>query len=459
MTDPREILAKSPMPTVQIMVVVLTIGLNALDGFDIASISFAAPGITAEWGISRATLGIVLSMELLGMGLGSVILGGFADKIGRRPTILTSLVLMVIGMFMATTVREDNGFSFWTMFNSFGLSSLLAEIHPSVFDLSVWRIFTGIGIGGMLASTNAVAAEFSNDKHRQLFISLMVIGYPIGISLGGGVVSPLLSEYDWRYVFYFGAALTFLFIPLVYFFMPESVSWLARKQPPGALEKINATLARFKHPAIPALPEVTEQGRKQSLSDLFAPGLFAITVLITVAYSFHIMTFYFIIKWVPQMIADMGFAPSAAGTVLTISNVGGAIGGVLFGLYANRFGLKMLTVIILLLSVVTIIIFGHSPESLVWLSLLAAVAGFCTNSGVVGIYNILAHSFPTYVRAFGTGVAIGIGRTGAWISPIIAGFLFAANFSLGTVAIIMALGSLVAAGAVAMIKLQPEAAK
>ena len=434
MTDPREILAKNPMPLMQTLVVILTIGLNALDGFDIASISFAAPGITAEWGISRATLGIVLSMELVGMGLGSVILGGFADKIGRRPTILTSLVIMVIGMYGAT-------------------------LSSSVFDLSLWRIFTGIGIGGMLASTNAMAAEFSNDKHRQFFISLMVIGYPIGIVFGGWFVSPLLAEYDWRYVFYFGCALTFLFIPLVYFLMPESVSWLARKQPQGALEKINKTLQRFNHAPIVELPEITEEVRKQSLRDLFAPGLAPITVLITIAYSFHIMTFYFIIKWVPQIVADMGFDPSSAGDVLSISNVGGAIGGFLFGLFAMRIGLKLLTIIILLLSVVTIGIFGHSPQDFVWLSFLAAVAGFCTNSGVVGVYNILAHSFPTHVRAFGTGVAIGVGRTGAWISPIIAGFLFEADLSLGTVAMVMALGSLVAAGAVAMIKLQPETAK
>ncbi len=434
MNDPREIMAKSSMPFMQTLVVILTIGLNALDGFDIASISFASPGITAEWNISRATLGFVLSMELLGMGVGSVLLGGFADKIGRRPTILASLVVMSIGMYGATLSND-------------------------VYDLSLWRIFTGIGIGGMLAATNAVAAEFSNDKFRQLFVSLMVIGYPIGIVFGGTFVRPLLAEYDWRYVFYFGCGLTVLFIPLVYFLMPESVSWLARKQPANALERINKTLARFKHKTIESLPTITEECRKGSLADLFAPGLASITILITVAYSFHIMTFYFIIKWVPQIVADMGFAPAAAGTVLTVSNVGGALGGLLFGLFAARIGLKLLTLVILVLSVAAITAFGQSPQDLTTLSLLAAVAGFFTNAGVVGIYNILAHSFPTHVRAFGTGVAIGVGRAGAWISPIIAGFLFQAQLGLGTVAMVMALGSLFAAVAVVMIKLRAETAQ
>lgn len=434
MTDPRDIIAKSPMPAMQTLVVFITVGLCALDGFDIASISFASPGITAEWGINRATLGVVLSMELVGMGMGSLILGSIADKFGRRPSIHFSLVLMVIGMFGAT-------------------------LSKGVVDLSLWRILTGIGIGGMLAAINAVAAEFSNDDHRHFFISLMVIGYPIGIVIGGTLIRPLLAGYDWRHIFYFGGSLTFLFIPIVYFFVPESISWLTRKQPAGALEKINSTLARFKHNTIPELPHITEDVRKRSVTDLLKPGLVSTTFLVTIAYSFHIMTFYFIIKWVPQIVADMGFAPASAGTVLTLSNVGGAIGGFLFGLITLRFSIKPLTIIVLLLSVVTVSIFGHSPKDLFSLSLLAAIAGFCTNSGVVGIYAIVAHAFPTHVRASGTGVAIGVGRTGAWISPIIAGFLFQSGLGLGKVAMVMAVGSLLSTIAVTFLKLQAQSAE
>src|SRR5262249_34001987 len=88
MNDPREVIAKSPMSTLQILVIVITVGLNALDGFDVASISFASPGIAKEWGIDRGALGVVLSMEVIGMAIGSMLLGGVADKIGRRRTVL-----------------------------------------------------------------------------------------------------------------------------------------------------------------------------------------------------------------------------------------------------------------------------------------------------------------------------------------------------------------------------------
>ncbi|HET9569665.1 MAG TPA: MFS transporter, partial [Vicinamibacterales bacterium] len=200
------------MSRLQILVVGVTIALNALDGFDILSISFASPGIAAEWGIDRAALGIVLSMELIGMAIGSIVLGGVADKIGRRPTILGCLAVMSFGMIMATTVT-------------------------GLVDLSIWRVVTGLGIGGMLAAINAVSAEFSSTRRRHLSVSLMSIGFPLGAGAGGIVAAELLRGNDWRSVFYFGSAVTAVLIPITYFVVPESVHWLARKQPKGALEK------------------------------------------------------------------------------------------------------------------------------------------------------------------------------------------------------------------------------
>src|SRR6478672_5108232 len=100
--DPRAIIAREPMGTAQLIAVAICIALTALDGFDVLSISFASPGIAAEWHIDRAMLGIVLSMELIGMCAGSVFVGGLADKIGRRPVTLICLVVMALGMALAT---------------------------------------------------------------------------------------------------------------------------------------------------------------------------------------------------------------------------------------------------------------------------------------------------------------------------------------------------------------------
>jgi benzoate transport len=430
-TDPRATISVAPMSVLQIIAVAITIGLNALDGFDVLSIAFASPGIASEWHIDRGALGIVLSMELIGMAIGSVFLGGVADKIGRRPTILGCLVVMTVGMFMATTSR-------------------------GVVDLSLWRVLTGFGIGGVLASINAVSAEFSNAKRKNLCVSIMAIGYPIGGVLGGLVVQHLLKGGDWRAVFYFGAGITAVFIPLVLAFVPESVHWLTQKQPAGALSKINRVLARMGHGTIAALPAISVEARQRSIADIFAPGLIATTVIVAVAYFFHVMTFYFVIKWIPKIVVDMGFAASSGAGVLVWANLGGATGGAVLGLLGLRFGMKPLTIGVMILSTVMVIVLGHTPPDLQRLSLTCACCGFCTNGAIVGMYSIFAQAFPTHVRAFGTGFAIGMGRGGSVLAPIVAGFLFKAGYGLPAVATTMAFAALIAAGVLSLLKLQPD---
>jgi benzoate transport len=418
--DPREIINISPMSIFQVVAVALTVGLNALDGFDVLSISFASPGISKDWGIERAALGIVLSMELLGMAAGSILLGGVADRIGRRKTILGSLVMMTVGMFLATSAQ-------------------------GIYDLSLYRVLTGLGIGGMLAAINAVAAEFSNLKWRKVSMALMVIGYPLGAVIGGTIAQSLLKGGEWRDVFQFGAVATVCFIPLVWFFIPESVDYLAQKRPFGALDQINNTLKRFGHQTIAALPEIGTTAAKQSVLDVLGPTLIRTTTLATLAYSFHVITFYFILKWIPKIVTDMGFEPSQAAGVLVFANIGGAIGGAVFGLLAQRLGLKKPTLVVLVMSSLMVVWFGRGQADLEHMKIVVLIVGLFTNSAIVGLYSIYAQVFPTHVRATGTGLAIGAGRGFSWLAPILAGFLFQWGFGLQGVAILMAIGSSLAA--------------
>lgn len=418
--DPQAIVDNEPMSRFQWGVVAIMIGLNALDGFDVLSISFASPGIARDWGIDRAALGIVLSMELIGMAIGSLLLGGLADRIGRRNTILLCLVVMAVGMFGASIAQD-------------------------VYQLSAWRVATGLGVGGMLAATNAAVAEVSNLKHRNLAVVLMAAGYPVGAIIGGSIAAWLLVHYNWQAVFQFGAVATLAFIPIVLWRSPESISFLLTRRPADALERINATLARMGHAAVEALPAAAVKAAKVPIARLFSGTNLAPTVLLTIAYLAHIMTFYFILKWVPKIVVDMGFAPASAAGVLIWANIGGVTGSVLLGLLTAKVRLTGLTVAAMLASVVMITWFGRGQATLQELATIACIAGFFTNAGVVGLYALVARSFGTEVRASATGFVIGIGRGGSAAAPAIAGFLFAAGYGLPVVAMMMAGGSLVAA--------------
>lgn len=426
--DPRSLLATSPMSQLQILVCSITVLLNALDGFDLLAISFATPGIMKDFAIRPDEgLGLVLAMDLWGMAVGSFLLGGVADYIGRRRAILAFLVVMTTGMYMCSHSGSKE-------------------------ELAAWRFFTGLGIGGMLAAINATAAEFSNDANRKFWIALMTIGYPMGNILAALIIAPLLKTHSWRVVFELGAAATAAMIPVVWFCVPESVSWLCRKQPANALARINSTLRRMGRAAIDALPPLSAAPPKAPLADVFRGKYLVLTLLLVFAYFAHITTFYYLLKWVAPIVSKLGYSPSTIADVLFWASVGGATGGAVLGVLALRLNLIRLTSGVLVLGMISVSIFGAGQDSLGELKAIVALCGFFTNAGIVGLYTLLALAYPTHLRATGTGVVIGAGRGGAALAPILAGYLFGQGLSLQTVSIIMGGGSLIGAIALLFVK-------
>ena len=418
--DPRDIISNSPMRRLQVIAVAITVGLNALDGFDVVSISFAAPGIAQDWGVERGALGIVLSMGLIGMGLGSLLIAPIADVIGRRPLMLGCLTAMTAGMFLSATAA-------------------------TVTTLSIWRILTGLGIGGMLASINAVAAEVSNTKRRDLAVSIMSLGYPVGVVLGGLVAAWLLTWSDWRTVFIFGGIMSAIFIPLILIFLPESISFLVQRGPARAMERINATLGRWGHATIAAMPPIVPVAERGRPSDIFRPGLLVTTLVLSGGYFLHILTFYYMQSWIPKIVVDLGFTQPQGSRVLVWANLGGVMGGAAIGALSARFGLKRLTTLVTFGTAIVVSAFGFVAPTLTAITAIVFVAGFFWNAAVVGFYALAARNFPTHVRATGTGFMIGFGRGGAALAPILAGFLFQAGLGRDMVSVLMALGSLLGA--------------
>jgi len=415
----------------QWIVVVLMVFLNALDGFDVLSSAFAAPGITKEWGILRSALGVMLSAELIGMGFGSILLGSLADKIGRKPSMLLCLVIMAIGMYMA-------------------------HAAASLSALTAYRFFTGLGIGGMLAATNAVTAESTSQASRSLAMALYVIGYPIGGVVGGyAAQSWLLVDYNWHAVFLFGSIVTAVMIPLVMLLVPETPAYFAARRMPDALERINKSLRALSQPPIDALPPVKAGAPKPKVSDILSkPGLRKVTWLLALGYMVHTFTFYYVLKFAVQIVSDAGYTQPEAASTLTWANVGGAVGGFLFGFLLKKWDIKGPTIACMLLGVVAVVYFGVGHDTLNFWRLSTFLQMFFLNAAIVGYYAAFARGFPAYARATGTGFALGIGRAGAAGSPIVAGYLFTAlggtnsapghlNDHLLPVSIVMTAGSLI----------------
>jgi MFS family permease len=416
-------LAEAPMTWRQGLAVAICVALNALDGFDVLSISFASPGIAREWAINARVLGAVLSFELVGMVFGSIVLGQAADRLGRRKTVLLALGIMTLGMAATSQVQ-------------------------ALWQLTATRLFTGFGIGGMLAVTNAMAAEYSNARWRHTAVAVMAAGYPVGGIAGGALAAMVLDGGVWRDVFLLGVGMTLLLLPLVLLFLPEPPAALLVPGRKVTLPQLNAALARLGQARLAALPPVPPAAPRTGLAALFSRELRWVTLLLTLAYFAHILTFYFILKWAPKVVVDMGYTPSAAAKVLMWANVGGLTGGLSLSVLARFWPLRWLLAGFMLASCAMVANFGQPHAGLDGLSWAAAMGGFCTNAGMVGLYALTASSFPAGVRAGGTGLVIGIGRAGAAVGPVLGGVLFAAGYSLAQVAALMGVGALVAAASV-----------
>jgi len=219
---PIEILDQSAMGFRQWVVVAICIMCMALDGYDVMSIALAGAGMSAEWGLSKAELGFLLPLEFLGMAFGLIFIGTLTDLHGRRLVLLLCLAVVSIGM-------------------------LAAGYAPNMEFLAVSRVFTGVGIGGILATATALASEYSNAKNRTLTVILVAGGYTFGIYLASIVAGPILEFYDWRTIFHFGALISLIALPIVFFLAPESVGFLERRRPAGADVRIANTLRRLGH--------------------------------------------------------------------------------------------------------------------------------------------------------------------------------------------------------------------
>ncbi|WP_174273334.1 MFS transporter, partial [Sphingomonas bacterium] len=218
-SDLRARFDAAPMARAQIAAVAVTIALSALDGYDVLSVTFAAPAIAIDWGIGKAALGVLLSAGLAGMALGSLGLAPFADMVGRRRMVLASLVLMAAGM-------------------------LLSAFAHSLPQLVAWRVLTGLGIGAMVAVINPLAAEFANARRRSLALALMAMGYPLGGLVGGLAAALFLRLYGWPAVFLAGAVAAGLLLLVVLRFLPEPLAFLLARPRQDGLARVNALLAR-----------------------------------------------------------------------------------------------------------------------------------------------------------------------------------------------------------------------
>ena len=281
-----QLMDEKPMVGFQWGVVGLCFLINMLDGFDVLVMAFTAASVSSEWALSGIRLGYLLSAGLVGMAVGSLFIAPWADRLGRRPLILVCVTVAGVGMVSSSQASSPE---------------MLAAL----------RLLTGLGIGGVLASSYVVAGEYASKKWRGLAISLQSTAYALGATVGGLIAAQIIPSMGWRAVFFYGGIATLMTLPLLVAWLPESLVFLASRQPKGALRKINRLLVRVRLASIVELPQIRQsvhQPLRVAFAQLFSPALLRSTLLIWLAFFLVMFGFYFVMSWTPRLLVAAGLS-------------------------------------------------------------------------------------------------------------------------------------------------------
>ena len=409
----------SPMSKVQVIAIAFTAILSALEGNDVLSMTFAAPALSHAWHINVVALGVLLSSGLAGMMLGSLALAPFADIVGRQPVVLSALVIIVLG-------------GFWS------------AVSRTVPEMAGSRVVTGIGLGLLVAVITPLAAEFSNARRRPLAVSLVAVGFPIGGVVGGFIAAALLRDYGWPSVFFFKSLVALILIPAVIFLLPETPALLIALGRSDALVRVNRYLIRCGHTPVESLPD-RPAARSSGYNALFTHGFSSSTIRLSVANGLFVITAYYFMSWLPQMVANAGFQASTGSLVSAVANLTGIPGGLLFGLVAQRTRLKPLAAGSLIAFGLSTAAFGLVPRSLAFIASTSALCGFFLMSSISGLYALLINTYRADSRASACGFVFGCGRIAMAVAPYLAGWMFASGLNRGAVCLSFAACTIVAA--------------
>lgn len=399
------------------MVIALCFLLNMLDGFDVVAMSVAAPAISKAWAISAEQKGLILSSALLGMTLGAMLLAPLCDRYGRRKLIIISSL-------------------------STGLAMIATGIcPPNVSFLCFLRLVTGLGIGVILASTTALATEFTPEKWRNLTVPLVVAGYPFGAVLVGPAAHRIIPTYGWEALFIAGGAVTLLVCLIMYFVLPESITFMStRNENKGHwLKKINVTLTRIRREPISELPPPIENNKSGRVSSILTPRYRLTTIMLWAGFFCGFLSLYFMLSWIPSLFVEVGFSIKEGIAALTYFNIGGVIGILSMGLITTRLRLSRPIAAFYALTVMAIIYFVYSGnKSILNLNVSIFVIGLFLQGAFTGMYSIAARVYDVSERVTGIGWSIGLGRTGAFISPAVAGLLVGAGWTINPLFLLFA---------------------
>ena len=416
------------------LVVILCCVAMVIEGYDAQVLAYAAPAIIRDWNIEQSYFGPVFGAALFGYMLGATLLTGVSDKIGRKKVIVLGNVF-------------------------FGLLTVASAFAPNLDVLLALRFLAGLGLGSSIPSAIALAVEYAPEHHRAFRVSILFIGYTLGAALGGILSAALIVKFGWPSAFLLGGSGSLALALVLYLFLPESARFLALL---GGKETEIAAIMRRLRPDLSSdhftrfiiADHKTEGGIPTKY--LFTEGRALMTSLLWIAFVTSLMGHYFLTSWLPTVLTANGVPLGHAVVAGSLIQGGGALGTLIVGRLLDRVGIIAL-VATYILSIPFVVLIGAFPMPESLLMTVVFVSGLFLIGGQTGLNALAGTIYPTFVRSTGVGWALGIGRIGSILGPVIGGVLIGMKLSMPILFVCAAIpGACCAVAMLALRKAMPK---
>ncbi|MSP94780.1 MAG: MFS transporter [Alphaproteobacteria bacterium] len=398
--DVGELMQDRRIGRLHVLTFCLCMAILFVDGLDYSSVNVAAPALLRAFGAERSAMGFMFSMGFTGILIGSVIFGIVGDKYGRK----TGAVLGVL---------------------AYSVPALLSVFATSFNELTIYRLFTGLGIGGVIPNIVALLSETAPKRYRVTFVMAVFIGYSMGNAAIGQVAAWLIPEYGWQIVFLVAGISGLGLSAVLILFLPESIPFLAATKPESP--RLRALVARMA-PELAIGPQTRFTFRRPakettfSLSLLFDGYRRVATPIIWLAFLAESMTYLTLSAWFVVLLEGVGLSVMQAALAYSYAQVGAIVAILMVARLFDRFGpvVSVFSACTAVAAIIALGLPGLTPVSITAIAIVALACGSATHQSLIGM---VGNFYPTIVRGNGVGYATGMGRIGAILGPAFAGYL------------------------------------
>jgi AAHS family 4-hydroxybenzoate transporter-like MFS transporter len=451
--DIEPLIDEAPIGSLQVRVLLLCALAAYLDGFDVSAMASATPSVAKEWHVVPGALSLIVTAAVMGIAVSSLLVSPLGDYFGRRAVLLASFALVGLATLMASTTTASNPSPLFRVLSFSGLLGPTLVSHGAN-QLFFWRFLTGLGLGASLPNALALGAEYAPKRLRTALVALLACAISLGSASSNLLAPTLIQAAGWRAIFTAGGVLALLaWVPLL-LWLPESPRFLVvRGAAPGKIAALLAKLGSSYRPGVEdrfTLAEPTPSG--MPVGQLLTARLAPATLLLWLVFFFNLGLLYLVSTWLPTLLNEIGLPLGEALHTAALFQLGGVAGGLVLAALIKRTGPFVLLIVSYTLGALALLLLSLHPSAAL-IALAVLFTGNGINGAQVALNALSATLYPTSARASGVGWALGIGRFGAILGPLIVGTLMFSGASAAHVIWLAALPTLGCAAVIALLRL------